>query len=57
MLSVTLLLSGSGGVPERKSSRADSLLDKFEDDRLTCAEKEQASTKLQAEEATSEKGA
>jgi hypothetical protein len=54
MPSVTLLLSDSGGVPEKKSSRVDNLLDKIGDDRLTCAEKGQASTKLQIEEATSE---
>jgi hypothetical protein len=54
MPSVNLPLFGSGGVPEKKSSRADSLWDKIEDDKLTCAEKGQASTKLQAEEATSE---
>ena len=57
MPSVILPLFGSGGVPEKKSSRADSLWDKIEDDKLTCAEKGQASTKLQAEEATSETGA
>ena len=54
MLSVTLLLSGSGGVPERKSSRADSLLDKTEDDRSACAEKRQASARLQVEETANE---
>jgi hypothetical protein len=39
MPSVNLPLFGSGGVPEKKSSRADSLWDKIEDDKLTCAEK------------------
>jgi hypothetical protein len=54
MPSVTLLLSDSGGVPEKKSSRADSLWDKIEDDRSACAEKGQASARLQVEETANE---
>ena len=54
MLSVTLLLSGSGGVPEKKSSKVDNPLDRIGDDRLACVEKGKASARLQAEETANE---
>jgi hypothetical protein len=54
MPSATLLLSGSGGVPKKKSSMADNLWDRIEDDRSACAEKGQASARLQVEETANE---
>jgi hypothetical protein len=51
---VNLPLFDSEGVSGRKSSKVDNPLDRIGDDRLICAEKVQASTKLQAEEATIE---